>query len=126
MVGIGTLLALLAVWFAISWWRRRDIPESPWFLRIAAASGVLSVIALEAGWMVTEIGRQPWIVNGYMRTEEAVTDAQGIWWVFAATMLIYLVLGAITLYVLRGLSERPDEEAPAGDIPYAPRPEKSP
>ena len=52
----------------------------------------------------------------------AVTDAQGIWWVFALTMLIYLVLGAITVYVLRGLSERPDEEAPAGDIPYAPRP----
>jgi cytochrome bd ubiquinol oxidase subunit I len=121
MVGIGTLLALLAVWFAISWWRKRDIPENRWFLRIAAASGVLSVLALEAGWMVTEIGRQPWIVTGYMRTEEAVTDAQGIWWVFAATMLIYLVLGAITVYVLRGLSERPDE-APAGDIPYAPRP----
>jgi cytochrome d ubiquinol oxidase subunit I len=122
MVGIGTLLALLAVWFAISWWRRRDIPASPWFLRIAAGSGVLAVIALESGWIVTEVGRQPWIVHGYMKVEDAVTDAQGIWWVFAATMLIYLALGAITVYVLRGLSERPDEEAPAGDIPYAPRP----
>jgi cytochrome bd ubiquinol oxidase subunit I len=122
MVGIGTLLALLAVWFAISWWRRRDIPASPWFLRIAAGSGVLAVIALESGWIVTEVGRQPWIVHGYMKVEDAVTDAQGIWWVFAATMLIYLALGAITVYVLRGLSERPDEEAPAGDIPYGPRP----
>jgi cytochrome bd ubiquinol oxidase subunit I len=125
MVGIGTLLALLAVWFAISWWRRGDIPASPWFLRIAAASGVLAVLALESGWIVTEVGRQPWIVHGFMKVEEAVTDAQGIWWAFAATMLIYLVLGAITLYVLRGLSERPDEEAPAGDIPYAPRREES-
>jgi cytochrome bd ubiquinol oxidase subunit I len=122
MVGIGTVLALLAAWFAISWWRRRDIPASPWFLRIAAASGVLAVIALEAGWMVTEIGRQPWIVHGYMKVEEAVTDAQGIWWVFALTMLIYLVLAVITGYVLRGLGQRPDTEAPAGDIPYAPRP----
>jgi cytochrome d ubiquinol oxidase subunit I len=122
MVGIGTLLALLAVWFAISWWRKRDIPENPWFLRIAAASGVLSVLALEAGWIVTEVGRQPWIVSGYMKVEEAVTDAQGIWWVFALTMLIYLSLAVITGYVLRGLGQRPDEEAPAGDIPYAPRP----
>jgi cytochrome bd ubiquinol oxidase subunit I len=121
MVGIGTLLALLAVWFAISWWRRRDIPASPWFLRIAAASGVFAVIALESGWIVTEVGRQPWIVHGYMKVEDAVTDAQGIWWVFAATMLIYLALGAIALYVLRGLSESPDTDAPAGDIPYAPR-----
>ena len=125
MVGIGTLLALLAVWFAISWWRKRDIPENRWFLRIAAASGVLSVLALEAGWIVTEVGRQPWIVSGYMKVEEAVTDAQGIWWVFALTMLIYLSLAVITGYV-RGLGQRPDEEAPAGDIPYAPRPGRRP
>jgi cytochrome d ubiquinol oxidase subunit I len=71
---------------------------------------------------VTEVGRQPWIVSGYMKVEEAVTDAQGIWWVFALTMLIYLSLAVITGYVLRGLGQRPDEEAPAGDIPYAPRP----
>ncbi|HEX6586691.1 MAG TPA: cytochrome ubiquinol oxidase subunit I [Solirubrobacterales bacterium] len=121
MVGIGTILALLAVWFALSWWRRRDIPATPWFLRIAAASGVLAVIALEAGWVVTEIGRQPWIVHGYMKVEDAVTNAQGIWWAFALTMLIYAGLTAVAIYVLRGLSQRPDEEAPGGDIPYAPR-----
>jgi cytochrome d ubiquinol oxidase subunit I len=80
------------------------------------------VIALECGWMVTEIGRQPWIVSGYMRTEDAVTNAEGIWWAFAVTMLIYAVLAGITVYVLRGLARRPDDEAPAGDIPYAPRP----
>jgi cytochrome d ubiquinol oxidase subunit I len=78
------------------------------------------VIALECGWMVTEIGRQPWIVSGYMRTEDAVTNAEGIWWAFAVTMLIYAGLAVITVYVLRGLARRPDE--PAGDIPYAPRP----
>jgi cytochrome d ubiquinol oxidase subunit I len=78
------------------------------------------VVALETGWIVTEVGRQPWIVHGYMRTEEAVTDAQGIWWVFALTMLIYLGLALTTAYVLRGLARRPDEEQPGGDIPYAP------
>ena len=125
MVGIGTFLAVLAVWFAISWWRRRDIPQSRWFLRAGAASGVLAVIALECGWMVTEIGRQPWIVSGYLRTEDAVTNAQGIWWAFALTMLIYIGLALVTVYVLRGLASRPDEEAPAGDIPYAPPSEET-
>ena len=118
MVGIGTLLALLAVWFAIAWWRRRDLPATRWFLRGAAVAGVAAVIALECGWMVTEIGRQPWIVHGYMRTADAVTNAQGIWYVFALTLLVYIALGAIAVYVLRGLATRPD--APAGDIPYAP------
>jgi cytochrome d ubiquinol oxidase subunit I len=120
MVGIGTLLALLAVWFAISWWRRRDLPATPWFLRGAAVAGVLGVIALESGWMVTEIGRQPWIVHGYMRTEDAVTQAKGIWWAFALTMLVYAALAVIAGYVLRGLGRRPDEDQPSGDIPYAP------
>ncbi len=118
MVGIGTLLALLAVWFAIAWLRRRDLPATPWFLRAAAVAGVAAVIALECGWMVTEIGRQPWIVHGFMRTEEAVTGAQGIWYVFAFTALLYVALGVITVYVLKGLARHPDQ--PAGDIPYAP------
>ena len=118
MVGIGTLLALLAVWFALNWWRRRDLPATPWFLRIGAAAGVLAVIALECGWMVTEIGRQPWIVHGFMRTEDAVTDAKGIWYVFAFSLILYAILGAITIYVLRGLARHSDR--PTGDIPYAP------
>src|SRR6266511_1045221 len=53
MVGVGTGLFLLAVWFAISWWRRRDLPATPWFLRIAAIAGVAAVAALESGWIVT-------------------------------------------------------------------------
>src|SRR3954453_17333930 len=70
MVGIGTGLFLLAVWFAISWWRRRDLPATPWFLRIGAVAGVAAVLALECGWIVTEVGRQPWIVQGFMRTSD--------------------------------------------------------
>jgi cytochrome d ubiquinol oxidase subunit I len=122
MVGIGTALFLLAVWFAISWWRRRDIPATRWFLRAGAVAGVAAVIALECGWIVTEVGRQPWIVYRFMRTEDAVTQADGIWFVFAATMLIYAALGATAIVVLRGLSRRwrEDRLGAVGDVPYGP------
>jgi len=123
MVGVGTGLFLLAVWFAISWWRRRDLPATPWFLRIAAIAGVAAVAALESGWIVTEVGRQPWIVNGFMRTSDAVTPAQGIWWVFGLTMALYIALGTIAVVVLRGLSARWREgepEEPGADLPYSP------
>ena len=121
MVGIGTALFLLAVWFAISWWRRRDIPATPWFLRAGAVAGVAAVVALESGWIVTEVGRQPWIVNGFMRTADAVTPAQGLWFVFALTMAIYIALGAISVVVLLGLSRRwREDRTVAGEIPYGP------
>jgi cytochrome d ubiquinol oxidase subunit I len=124
MVGIGTALFLLAVWFAISWWRTRDLPSTRWFLRICAVAGVAAVVALECGWIVTEVGRQPWIVNGFMRTTDAVTPAQGIWWVFGVTISLYIVLGATAILVLRGLSRRWREGQPEepGEIPYGPPP----
>jgi cytochrome d ubiquinol oxidase subunit I len=124
MVGIATLLFLLAAWFAINWWRKRDLPQSKWFLRAAALAGVATVVALECGWIVTEVGRQPWIVNGYMRTADAVTPAQGIWWVFGLTMALYTALGVITVLVLRGLSRRWREGKPEEvELPYGPPPE---
>ncbi len=122
MVGIATALFLLAVWFAISWWRRRDLPATRWFLRICAVAGVAAVVALWCGWIVTEVGRQPWIVNGYMRTADAVTPAQGIWWVFGVTMALYAALAVIAIAVLRGLSRRWREGAPEAEIPYGPPP----
>ena len=73
MVGLGTLLFLLSVWYAVSWIFRRRMPRSRWFLRAAAVSGVAAVITMEAGWVVTEVGRQPWIVYGHMKVEDAVT-----------------------------------------------------
>jgi len=124
MVGIGTALLALGAWLAIVWWRRRDIPRTPWFLRAVAASGVAAILALWFGWIVTEVGRQPWIVQGYMRTSEAVTDAQGIWFVFAAVVLLYAALGSGAILVLRTLSRRwreEGDEAAEAEIPYAPR-----
>lgn len=122
MVGIGTALLLLAAWFAIVWWRRKGLPDTVWFLRAAAVAGVGAIVAMECGWIVTEVGRQPWIVRDFMRTEEAVTDAQGLWWVFAATMAIYATLGAVAAIVLRAFARRWREEGPEPGVPYGPRP----
>ena len=79
MVGVGTALMGLGLWLGATWLFRRDMPRSPWFLRATAVSGVAAVVALECGWIVTEVGRQPWIVYGVMRTEDAVTEASGVW-----------------------------------------------
>ncbi|HEX6665574.1 MAG TPA: cytochrome ubiquinol oxidase subunit I [Solirubrobacterales bacterium] len=121
MVGIGTALLALGAWFGFVWWKRRDIPKTPWFLRAVAVSGVGSIIALWCGWIVTEVGRQPWIVQGYMRTSEAVTEADGIWFAFAGVLLLYAGLGTTAILVLRGMSKRwrAGEDEPEG-APYGP------
>ena len=122
MVGIGTALLALGAWLAFVWWRRRDIPKTPWFLRAVAISGAGAVLALWCGWIVTEVGRQPWIVQGYMRTSEAVTEAQGIWFSFALVLLLYGAIGTVAILVLRSMSRRwrEGEEEPEGGTPYAP------
>ena len=88
MVGLGTLLFLLSVWYALSWIFRRRMPASKWFLRAAATAGVAAVITMEAGWIVTEVGRQPWIVYGHMKVEDAVTANAGVWITFLAVVLL--------------------------------------
>ncbi len=122
MVGIGSALLLLGAWLAFAWWRRRDIPSTPWFLRAVAISGAGAILALWMGWIVTEVGRQPWIVQGYMRTSEAVTDAKGIWFSFALVLLLYAAIGTIAIMVLRSMSRRWRESGaePEVDTPYAP------
>jgi cytochrome bd ubiquinol oxidase subunit I len=121
MVGIGSALLLLGAWLAFAWWKRRDIPQTRWFLRAVSISGAGAVLALWCGWIVTEVGRQPWIVQGYMRTEEAVTEAEGLWFSFAGVLLLYAGLGTTAILVLRGMSRRWREGAaePEG-TPYAP------
>ena len=121
MVGIGSLMGVLAAACAVIGLRYRSWPQSRWFLWSVVAMGPLSIVAMEAGWVVTEVGRQPWIVYGYMRTSEAVTRAPGVWPLFAATMTIYLVLGIATVTALRRLAKLPlDESAawPAANEPH--------
>ena len=106
MVGIGSLLFLLSVWYAASWVFRRRMPASRWFLRAAACAGVLGVVCMEAGWIVTEVGRQPWIVYEYMKVEDAATGNTGVWITFIAVVLLYLAVAATTILVLRRMSRR--------------------
>ncbi|NEE01050.1 cytochrome ubiquinol oxidase subunit I [Phytoactinopolyspora halotolerans] len=109
MVGIGTALAVLAaVYLATMVWRRR-LPRSAWFYRAVVAAGPLALVALIAGWIVTEVGRQPWIVYRVMRVEEAVTGAGGIPVGYVTLALVYAGLAAIVLFLLRRLARRPLE-----------------
>jgi len=131
MVGLGTLLFLLSAWYGLSWIFRRRMPTNKLFLGAAAASGILGVIALEAGWIVTEVGRQPWIVYNIMKVEDAVTANTGVWISFGAVVVLYLAVGVATILVLRGMSRRfrraggfTDHDAPYA--PSAPPAETSP
>jgi cytochrome d ubiquinol oxidase subunit I len=109
MVGIGTLMAIFGVALLTVWWRRRALPQGRWFLRTVAALGPLSVVALIAGWVTTEVGRQPWVVYQHMRTEDAVTGADGIPLGYAALVVIYLALAVATVWLLRRLARAPLE-----------------
>jgi cytochrome d ubiquinol oxidase subunit I len=121
MVGICTLLIGLGLWLGWAWWRRRDIPRTPWFLRAVAASGVAAVVALECGWIVTEVGRQPWIVYNVMRTKDAVTGASGVWVTFSAVLVLYTALGIATVLILRTMAHRwRTADVGEAEVPYGP------
>jgi len=109
MVGIGTLLALLGVVFVAVRVRRRRLPESPWFYRALVVAGPLSVVALIAGLVTTEVGRQPWVVYRVMPTADAVTGAGGIPVGYAVLALTYLVVGIGVVWMLRRLARVPLE-----------------
>jgi cytochrome d ubiquinol oxidase subunit I len=121
MVAIGSGLLLLGAWLAFSWWRRRDLPRTVWFLRAGAVAGVGAVVALECGWIVTEVGRQPWTVYKLLRTENAVTGATGIWASLVVVLVLYTALGAGTVIALRTMARRWREgEAEDDEVPYGP------
>jgi cytochrome d ubiquinol oxidase subunit I len=121
MVGICTALIALGAWLGLYWWRRRDIPQTKWFLRAVAVSGVAAVIALESGWIVTEVGRQPWIVYNILRTKDAVTNSSGIRVTFVIVLLLYILLGTVLVLTLRAMSRRwRDADGGDDDVPYGP------
>ena len=106
MVGIGTALVGLGLWALAIRRRRRDYATSRWFLRFASSAGIGAILALEAGWIVTEVGRQPWVVYGVLRTTDAVTHAGGVRVTFTVVIVLYTVLGIATLIALRTLARR--------------------
>lgn len=109
MVGIGSSLVFLALfaWFIRTVRRKKtEFPFPTWLLYIIAASGPLAMIAIECGWVYACIGRQPWIIYHVMRTADAVTPAPYVGWMFAAFMVLFVILGVGTIVVLRGYFRR--------------------
>jgi cytochrome d ubiquinol oxidase subunit I len=123
MVGLGTLLTLLAVWYGGSWLFRRRMPQSKLFLWIASAAGVASILALEAGWTVTEVGRQPWIVFDYMKVSQGATTNTGVWLTFLVILGLYIGVGITLVLILRGMSRRwrAQPQLAETEVPYGPR-----
>ena len=122
MVGIATLLFLLSIYYAVYWLFRRRLPTQKAFLLCATAAGAAAVLALEAGWVVTEVGRQPWIVHNYMTVTQAATTNGGVWITFLTICAIYLAVGVTLLLVMRRMSRRwkAQEELDLTDVPYGP------
>jgi cytochrome bd ubiquinol oxidase subunit I len=106
MVGTGFALAALALWFALSWWRSRAAAPSRWFLRAVGVSGVVSIVSLECGWVVTEVGRQPWTVVGLLLTRDAVQTSGNLWPFFAGAVVIYVGVTIGAIYALRAMRRR--------------------
>jgi cytochrome d ubiquinol oxidase subunit I len=107
MVGIGTGLVGLGLWY---WLRRRrgsDGPEDRITLIALAAAGPAAFLANELGWLVSELGRQPWIVYGVFRTASGITTAPGLGATFTTFTLLYLGLTALTIWAMRRIAARP-------------------
>jgi cytochrome d ubiquinol oxidase subunit I len=101
MVGLGFVMLAVALWAAWLWWTRRTLPDTTAFLRVAVAAAPLGFIAIEAGWVVTEMGRQPWIIYGIMRTSEAVTPMPWLVVPFTLFSVVYLLLSVVLVVLLR-------------------------
>jgi cytochrome d ubiquinol oxidase subunit I len=106
MVLIGTALGALAAWTGWVWWRRRELPTSRWWMRALIVSGPAAVLALEAGWTTTEVGRQPWIAYEVLRVSDAVTGQPGVGVILVGLIFVYLGLGLSLWFVLQRMSAR--------------------
>jgi cytochrome d ubiquinol oxidase subunit I len=115
MVGIGTALAALGVLFVYVRFRKRRLPESRWFYRALVLAGPAALVALIAGWVTTEVGRQPWVVWQVMRTSEAVTAGRGVPLAYGTLVVVYAALAVAVWWVLRRLARTPlgPTEAPS-------------
>jgi cytochrome d ubiquinol oxidase subunit I len=111
MVALGFLFLLLTV---VGWFKRKNLENSPKYLKLMLYAIPLPYIALESGWMVAEVGRQPWIVYGLMRTSDAVSPiaASQVWVTLVAFILVYSILGAVAFYLMARFAKQGPEPAP--------------
>ena len=100
MVALGSFMALVALTVLVLEWRKRDIVSRRWLLKAIALCAPMGFIAIEAGWMVTEIGRQPWVIYGILRVSDAVTPMPGLIVPFLTFTLLYVFLGVIVAVLL--------------------------
>ena len=128
MVGLGSAGFLLALWFAWSLARKRELPRSRWFYRLAALAGVGAYTCVEAGWITTEVGRQPWSVYSAMKVSDAVTTAPAsfVWTMLGTLVVVYALIAFFFITLLRRLAarwRREDASASAPEVgaPYGPR-----
>jgi cytochrome d ubiquinol oxidase subunit I len=121
MVGLGTLLLLAGLWALYEWWRHRRLPPQRLFWMLGAVSGVAAIAAMESGWVVTEVGRQPWVVYRLLTTTEAATTNAGVLGSLSVIVVVYALLGVATILILRMLARRwRRSDAQESIVPYGP------
>ena len=121
MVGLGFLLLLAGLWALYAWWRHRRLPSQRLFWLLGAVSGLAAIVAMECGWVVTEVGRQPWVVYQLQTTTAAATTNGGVIASLSIVVVLYAVLGAAVILILRMMARRwrrSDAWEPA--VPYGP------
>jgi cytochrome d ubiquinol oxidase subunit I len=122
MVGIGFGVIGLCAWFWIATWRRGRIDPGRWLLRALVLATPAGFVAIEAGWTVTEVGRQPWIIQGQMRTEDAVTTVPNQFVALGGFTIVYVILAAALAWLLLRLARTPpvmEETGPRGEAIHA-------
>lgn len=122
MVGLAFVLLLAGIWALVVWRRRRGLPEHRAFWWLAVACGPAALVAMECGWIVTEVGRQPWVVYKLLTTTQAVTTNRGVIASLSAVVVLYAVLGILTILILRLLARRWRDGAEETAVPYGPPP----
>jgi cytochrome d ubiquinol oxidase subunit I len=121
MVGLAFLLLGAGLWALVVWRRRRALPEHRWFWWLATACGPAALVAMECGWIVTEVGRQPWVVYRLLTTAQAATTNQGVIESLSGVIVLYAVLGVVTVVILRLLARRWREgDEGEASVPYGP------
>ena len=123
MVGLGFLLLAAGGWALYEWWRRRRLPRQRAFWAAGAVSGVAAITAMECGWVVTEVGRQPWVVYRLQTTAEAATASGGVITSLSLVIVVYALLGSATILILRVLARRwRRSDSLEAAVPYGPVP----